>query len=752
MPPVKQAPSTNGTPHDPSVSPLKLFEFHGLDLRPAGSNQVVGECPFCGKEKFHVNESTGLWDCKVCGEKGNNYGFLRALHKAGAEQTSDADLAELAVDRGIVYGESLRAWGVAKSPVTGEWLVPGWGVDGKLNQLYKYVLDGKTKKRRLYASPGIGQYMAGVNLYEPKKPDTILCEGVWDGIALWESLRSAKSVDGALHMTGAESSSLLASVNVLTVPGCQSFPEVWGQLLHGKRVTLMYDSDHPRQVNGKTIEPAGWLGMKKVAGTLAVSEWKPETVSWLAWGPDGFDPHHESGTDVRDLLRSGGAETVKDRIENLAGLLKRVEPIPDSWVAGKDKKAAKGKLEIAAIPCDNWKTVVNALRRCMQSSANLEGALAFCLAVNASTNSVGDQLWGQLLSPPSTGKSTLAEAMSINTRHIVAKSTIRGMHSGFQTDADGKEDHSLLSKLNGKTLIIKDGDTLLKSPNLPQILSEMRDVYDRVSRTSYRNKASRDYIGVSTTIIICGTGSMREMDTSELGERFLKYSIMDGIDPEMERDIVRKVLFRQSRIKGTPIDEVKSLNEPDMTKFMQLVSGYIDHLAKWANPLLQKVDDESEEALERLGALAVFVSYLRARPSPKQVESVERELAARLASQLHRLATCLAVVLNKTSLDEEVMRLTAKVAMDTSKGRTLEIVHTLFKYGEQGIEAKSLSIMTAQSEAEERNYLKFLKKLGAVEVFANKVAGVQQRPRWRLTPVIVDLYREILQPKEEVMA
>lgn len=347
-----------------------------------------------------------------------------------------------------------------------------------------------------------------------------------------------------------------------------------------------------------------------------------------------------------------------------------------------------------------------------------------------------------------TGKSTLAEALSANTRHVVAKSTIRGFHSGFQTDADAKEDYSLLSKLNGKTLITKDGDTLLQSPNLPQILSEARDVYDRVSRTSYRNKASRDYLGISMTWILLGTAALRSLDTSELGERFLTCAIMDGVDEEEEREIVMKVLHRQSRVKGTSVNDAQSLADPDMTKAMQLTSGYVDYLGKWANPLLQEIDD-TEEQLGELAHLAVFISYLRARPSIRQIETVERELAARLASQLHRLATCLAVVLNRKTLDEEVMRRVRRVAMDTAKGRTMDIVTILARYGEEGIDAKSLSLLTAQTEAEERTFLKFLKRLKAVEAFTPPAQhGIRSHVKWRLSPRLAELYGEVCGAKE----
>src|SRR5690606_35550052 len=139
------------------------------------------------------------------------------------------------------------------------------------------------------------------------------------------------------------------------------------------------------------------------------------------------------------------------------------------------------------------------------------------------------------------------EAISVNQDYVVAKSTIRGFHSGFKTDGNGEEDNSLIDQIRDKTLVTKDGDTLLQSPNLGQILSEARDLYDSTSRTHYRNKMSRDYAGVRMTWLLCGTSSLREIDQSELGERFLDCVLMDDIDDELEDAILWRVANRVDR-------------------------------------------------------------------------------------------------------------------------------------------------------------------------------------------------------------
>ena len=146
----------------------------------------------------------------------------------------------------------------------------------------------------------------------------------------------------------------------------------------------------------------------------------------------------------------------------------------------------------------------SAWRKALKWTDGLDCALSVMLASVTSTMQVGDQLWVKIIGPASCGKSTLCEALSVNDKYILAKSTIRGFHSGYKSDRDGTEDNSLIVQVRNKTLITKDGDTILQSPNLGQILSDARDLYDCTTRSHYKNKMGKDYVGVRMTWILCG--------------------------------------------------------------------------------------------------------------------------------------------------------------------------------------------------------------------------------------------------------
>jgi hypothetical protein len=373
----------------------------------------------------------------------------------------------------------------------------------------------------------------------------------------------------------------------------------------------------------------------------------------------------------------------------------------------------------------------------------LDHGLVTMLSSVISTMTLGDQLWFKIMGPPSSGKSTLCEAISTAKEYVLAKSTIRGFHSG---SSDNDEDNSLIVQMKSKTLVVKDADTILKMPGRDQMLSEARDIYDTVSRASYRiKKVSRDYEGVRTSMLWCGTSALRELDASELGARFLDCYVMKEIDDELEDDINWRVANRSLRLIGTSANgKPETRQDPDMTTAMQLTGGYVNYLRENAETILSAIymDEAAVRFCTRLGK---FVALLRARPSTKQSELVQRELGARLVSVLVRYACCCAGVLNYTKVNDEVLNRTARIACDTADGISLNIASYLYNKGSAGAEAKGVSLSINEGDAETRAMLRFLKKIKVVEVFEGKA----NKNRWRLTERMRKLYADVMLRNQE---
>lgn len=438
------------------------------------------------------------------------------------------------------------------------------------------------------------------------------------------------------------------------------------------------------------------------------------------------------------------------RLRDLLGLLTPVaiDAVGRKAGASKGTPPDSGNTDMQCTPCSSYDELIESWQKAMQWTFGLDYALSVMLASITSTPTVGDQLWVKILGPAACGKSTLCEAVSISKEYIIAKSTIRGFHSGMRSE-DGK-DNSLVSMLPGMTLVTKDGDTLLQSPNLGQILAEARDLYDSTARTHYRNGSGLDYNNVRMTWILCGTSSLRQIDSSELGERFLDAVIMDRIDDELEDQILWRVANRAESNLAIEADNAPGGQqyEPALAHAMRLTGGYVAYLRENAAELAThvKMSDDMKRLCTRLGK---FVAFMRARPSTKQDESAERELASRLVSQLVRLAICLAIALNRKEVDAEVMKRVRKVALDTSRGQTMVIAEHLFKFSD-GLDPRTISVLAARPDEKVRTMLWFLRKIDMVELYeAPPVKGVKQKPKWRLTDKIRKLYYDVVVDGEQ---
>jgi hypothetical protein len=749
--------------NDSTPKGLKLYEFHGIDFNSTsgGDEQRIAECPFCGKHKFHANIGNGLWDCKVCGENGNQYTFMRKLWELGIETTFEDDYLDLMLDRGILSPESLTEWGICKSPITSEWLLPAYSWDGKLSQLYKFVPRPNSESWMTIASPRVDvegesevrHQLFGANLIKKEHSTILICEGYWDGVILWETL--AKFTQGKMgpRYTEKITNSYLSHVGVVAVPGSQGFRQAWCPLFSGKEVVFLFDNDHPRkhERTGHDIPPSGLTGTKKAIEVLYQATESPKSFKFLRWGLDGYNLKEPNGLDVRDLLCE--YPSIKARGTGLGKLLSLIHSVPSEWI-----QEVKDRLENAckAKHCNSFPVLLNAWKRAMKWTRGLDSALVFCMAIAASTDVPGDQLWGKLIGPPSSGKSTLAEALSVSKRHVHASSTLKGFYSGYKTDKEGTEDHSLIKKIKDKTLIIKDGDTLLQNPNRDVILAQARDLYDRVSRSDYSNALNRTYEGYNVTFILCGTSSLRQLDTSELGQRFLDCIIMDEISEELEGDINRRKI-NQIRTMMGHLNNGQEIGRDGETKDMMeakaLTAGYIEYLrsksaSSTSGDSIPKVREilssitMSDEHADDCNMFGQFVAYFRSRPSKKQDEEKKtRELSTRLVSQITTMAFMIAAVLQKKEVDQEVMNRLHKITLDTARGNTLHITRHIVNSKDKGLEYKAVATLVGLPDERTKELLRFLKSNNVLETFKPQLSrGVSGNIRYRLADRMRILY------------
>ena len=734
---------------------LKPFRFHGVDLSwREGEDEARCDCVACGAEaKMSVSSETSQWHCWVCGEKGNSLEFLRLLWRLSVKSTGDGQWEQLASDRGLLDPATCTAWGAAVSLLTGEWLLPGWDASGKLCQLYRWaeVQTSDGAKRRLLATP---EHQHG--LFTPGPPDASkaelwVCEGPWDAMALWEVLGQAKRTDEGLEPTGAVSSAILAQVNVVAAPGANVWHDAWSRLARDKAVTLLYDNDHPRAnpSSGKVTDGAGLAGMRRTASLLCRPGAPPSSISRLQWGSEGWDPERPSGFDVRDAMGRG---ELTERIAGLGELFSLIQPAPNDWTPGGRAARSSSSGEGAGIRpagCTSWQEVLNDWRLALHMRPALEQSLATMLAVALSTDQEDDQLCLYVIGDAGSAKTRLCDAMLVSRQCVLIEHlNSTGFHSGWKDESG--EDFALLSRVNHKTMVTPEGDTLVSSPYFGVVMSQMRRIFDGSSAHQYGNrKEAKSYEGLRTPWIIAGTPYLMDHDQSRQGDRFLRV-IVDPPDEEGRQEILRRAGFSMFEAVGKGVNG--SVINSQMLSAYQRTAGYVDFLRSNADRLLGGVVNrtDGEWLISRCSRLAEFTAFLIARPAAEKTPKAEKndtvELPSRLVKQFVRLSVCLAAVLNRPSVDEASMSVARKVSLDTAKGRTMSLARLLAspEAVREGMSTPKLAGLTGRTDAEERHLLMFLNRINVVKRFEHRINSVSKQFRWRLTDRMLDLWRSVV--------
>ncbi len=711
---------------------LRGYLFHGMHLDwSVNGKEAIGECPFgCDKEKFYINIETTKWNCFPCGINGNLIEFMRRLWELSDKETRE--YSSLRTERKLLHDETLMYWGVCKSILNDEWLVPGYNTEGKLNQLYSYRVDQKTGKRVLLPTPTLPHQLHGSAPFSIKG-DVWICEGPWDGMALWEAMKLA-GIEG----------------EVIAVPGCGVFHNSWLPFFAKRKVSILFDSDHPSKLGLS----AGFVGMKRCAGLLLGIENKHASeIHYLNWGEKGYDPDRKHGYDVRDFLSDGMDEI--GRVSALERLLAKITPIPSTWKAiEKDERKP-----LSSMYCDNWGTLVDAWRKALKWRKGLEDVLAVMLSVALSTDQAGNQLFLQVVGSAGSGKSNFCDGMLVSKK-CFALEHLTGFHSGTN-DGTGK-DFSLISRINHKTLITPEGDVIISSPRFSEIMSQQRRIFDGTSGATYKNR-SEDirYAGLRTPWIIAGTFALLDTDQSRLGDRFIRICI-DPPTEEEKQAILYQVGWTAIRCAAQVCtDGIDSgIMDQRLRTAYKLTGGYVDWLRDNSERLLKGIEGGLDMVnggilVAKCSMLAQFAADLRARPANDRFQVKEhdanKELPSRIQHQLVRLSMCLAAVTNQPVIGSEISRVVTKVTVDMSRGKTLDIVRHLYKVGGEGVGVRSLGVLTNQTEDQTKRLIFFLRKIDCVEpVIVNKVPGIQnQQVKWALTNRLRELYDEVFSDVRE---
>lgn len=426
-------------------------------------------------------------------------------------------------------------------------------------------------------------------------------------------------------------------------------------------------------------------------------------------------------------------------------LLSLIQPVPESWYTGEEAKAAKAENEappVPAIECTDYQDLVSAWSDTRDQPNGKKGAIywmesidvAFSamLAVVASTKLQGAQIFLRVIGVPGSVKSTLCQAMCANKRYIYRISMITGFHSG-------QGGQNLWEEMDGKCAVIDEGDMLINAPNVSQTLAQIRDAWTGRATARYRNGVSYDIQGLRIPFIIAGTNTLRKLNRSSAGDRFLDVIIHERNNREIINTTELRLLNRVAEMASEQCSfesdgKPESHTSPEKMFAIQKTVGFINYLRENVTAKIAKVET-SKQALNSCIQLAQLVGLMRARPDEKAEEAAtEGELATRLTEQFVRFAKCIAVVLNKTSVDKEVLRRLAIVCKDTCKGFTFTVAKQLV---DRTSDVTGLSVRMGCTNQHIRNALTILTALGVTkEGPAQTAAGItgSRKGVFRLSP------------------
>lgn len=629
-------------------------------------NQYETDCIFCLKErKFYINIEKKLWDCKVCGEKGNYLNFLEKVCKLNESLIKPEHFEILAVDRNLPV-EAFQGYGI------------GW--DGKKFTIPLYDYNNEFKGVRCFR-PGFKTMSVKdtqvqlfcANRLNNNFPDTVyIAEGEWDAIALTWLLKK-------LQKPGF----------VVGTPGAQTFKDEWSSYFYQKEVVVCYDNDK-----------AGEDGELKIHTILQNIAKNISYIHWPEGKPDGYD--------LRDLIGSKAYNHKKPKtcFKNILGWLQEVprnllsQAIPDKrgkYILNPDRRKR--------FPKKTFEEVIQAFQNYlyMKDITPIKVMLATVFANRID----GEMIWMFLVAPPSSAKTELIRSLFMLQNIVpVSSLTQNTLLSGFL--APGKADMSLLKQLDGKIMAIKDFTAVLTMMQVKrdEIFGQLRDAYDGESSKFFghgQHAVTKAKFGLISGV----TGAIEKFGQvhQTLGERFLRYYI----PKDTSEDEVMMKLKRAMENTGKHTELRRVLAET--------VAGYFEHQAVM-RPIVP------EAIATKIMYLARFTALMRGFVDKDQHNHVlykpDAEAPIRLCKQLFQMAIGLACLESREEVNEEDYEIVRQIAIGTCPSRVEAVVKVMFEENGLPLRVQEIALKIGY-EIQTTNFI--LKDLVALHLLNRDGAG-----------------------------
>jgi len=697
------------TAHVPQVGKLHehpnvtTFVQHGfVPVSESGNEHVVGNCIFCGGDRFFVNVESKGWDCKHCHRKG---GFLTWLEDVAAfceENMTRKAINALVSSRGI-SARTFRRAKVGYNPHTSRYVIPIFDATGKKVWDVR-AYDGK----KLRTTKGCTAALYGWEQLTDRKRkiDRIwLCEGEWDCLAMRE---------------------VLTDLNVTTevavaVPGANVFKSEWYTYFKDRHVFVVYDNDHTKIRGGQEMNAAR-EGMQRVYNAIKGIVRDIRFVHW----PEGYD----DGYDLRDSYIEHGSNA-DSTIRTLRALMKPMPP-GTQGAGGDDDSAVDDGPEYGGeglTPQKLYKPFRDWLELPEKSTTVLDVLFGTVIA----NRLPGDPLWLFFVAKSGSLKSTLIMALQ-DAPGIYSTTTMtpQSLVSGHPTAGSG--DPSLIPQFDQRVVTIKDFTTILTAnPNArDEIFGILRDAYDGYIEKAFGNGVVRAY--ESRFGIIAGVTPAIELFTeghTALGERFIQWRMPAPDDLRIERQLMNRALDNTTY-------------EDDMhAEFSDAAKRVLDY--DFGEP-----PELPDDIRQKLVCLAQYTAMLRGtinrdRYSKEVTHKPFTEIGTRLTKQLYKLMIGVGQLHRRERLTAHELDVARQVAVSSAPSRMEECVRKMFTQGHDRLYTTQdlcglidLPVLTVGRVLENLNMLRVLRKVPV----QRGIDAAGSRYVWKLHEQFVDLLRE----------
>lgn len=672
---------------------LRIFEAHGVEFTGSAGSQMYGYDPFSGKEnKFYVNTTNGLWDSKSAGLSGNISKFLMHRSRSYRAEMTGPLMRRLTENRQL-HRDAFRDWEIGWDGTNYTW--PVRDINNNVVDIRRFSIKAKLIK----STPGAHVGLFGSHLLKMRPTDPIyICEGEWDAIAMHYLLRY-------LDQPGV----------VVGVPGSNTFKKEWVHWFQGRDVYLMYDND-----------PPGEEGEKKAKEMLTGIA---RRIYYLRW-PDDVP----AGFDTRDWIVYG--TTIRHTPEIcLEKLRRRFVDQPRSVL-----KDSNGKIR--------WKPAINKFEGRWKKPPTIEqvhevfnkwlflkntDSIDVLMATVLTQRIDGSPCWMFIVGPPGSAKTVMVTSVfNVGVVHATSSLTAPSLISGSQGQGDG--DPSLIPKLNGKILAVKDFTSILSLADREQkeIFGILRDAYDGKCGKIFGNGISRDYES-RFTMIAATTPKIYDLAESHqaLGERFLKFLVGDNLVHESENDIIARAIENSDR---------ETVMHQEMSA---VVKAFIEKTKAKTPPAILP-----SGYLKKIVALAKFGARLRGTVSRDfyrndiMMSRPTAEVGTRLGQQLAKLARGLAMVYGHPEVGPQEYVLIKKVMLDTISQRNEDVIRAMIRAmgGTNKMIPMSMREIALKTHYPFSTIQRLMQDLQALHIIQRVGAGVATT--WRLSDYVHNEIRE----------